>query len=284
MEDNKKNNILLNEIKELHASILEISKTSFEVKKLCITTIGIFNGFLLSKLAFNDGNHSIDLKLIYIAIALTISITILFHIIDATTYYYQRKNRKKQMDYKNEILISEDKLPIKITDIGWKDSIFNVSMSMYLVLYGMAIIVAYMNECNRIFIGTFVIYCIVILTPLICKKFKKTKGRVFVSYTTRDNLVSKGYLKHINYIVTQKKYTCYIDLLHNDSINKQEKVYRELLSSDIFLKISSDNYNCSEWTKKELSIALDIGKNIVTINHDDSDEVILNKISGKFPG
>ncbi len=281
MEDNKKNNILLNEIKELHASILEISKTSFEVKKLCITTIGIFNGFLLSKLAFNDGNYSIDLKLIYIAIALTISITILFHIIDATTYYYQRKNRKKQMDYKNEILISENKNPIRFNDTSWNKSIFNMSMLMYFVLYGMAISVAYLNNYDSLFLWFLIPYWLLFLLSIFYKE--KCKQKIFVSYTMRDNFINQGYLLRINDILTREKYNCYIDLLHNKSANKQEKVYRELLSSDIFLKISSAGYNHSEWTKKELSIASDIGKKIVDIKHDDSEEVILNKISAKRP-
>ncbi|HEM7507397.1 TPA: toll/interleukin-1 receptor domain-containing protein [Providencia rettgeri] len=277
MNHNKNNNeIIKEEIKELHSSILEISKSSFEIKKLCVTTIGIFNGFFLSELKFEEKSVNFDTTLIFVSILITLAITVLFHITDATTYYYQRKNRKKQTEYKNEILINENKSLLTFHDTNWFSSIFNMSMTMYMVLYGIIILTVHLQYQNNLSLTAFISYIITYIF-IIIKKNKKSK-KIFVSYTTRDNSIDHHSLEYLDKILKENKFTCYIDLLHNNSINKQEKVYRELLSCDIFLAIKSSKYNESEWAMRELQIAQDVKKTIITIEKIDKTQDIIKKI------
>lgn len=135
MSNKEENNILMNEVKELHASILEISKSSFEIKKLCITTIGIFNGFFLSKLHFSNNFESTDLDMIHTSIFFTLLITILFHITDATTYFFQRKNRERQSRFKQLLSIENNTELFYLKEKNWASSILNSSMAMYITIY-----------------------------------------------------------------------------------------------------------------------------------------------------
>ncbi|MEQ4693307.1 toll/interleukin-1 receptor domain-containing protein [Providencia manganoxydans] len=284
MNDSNKSNLIQNEIGELHASTLEISKSSFEIKKLCITTIGIFNGFFLSKLTLKGDSVDLDDKLISIAVIISITITILFHITDATTYYYQRKNRKKQTDYKNEILINEKRTLLTFNDTNWFSSIFNMSMSMYMVIYGILIVIIHFNERNNITLSLIYIYSIIcVLIIIYINHIKRKPKKIFVSYTIRDGKVDRESLKILSNLLKSCKFSCYIDLLHNNSLNAQEKVYRELLSSDIFLIIKTEKYGESEWTNKEFKIAKDTNKKIIEIdNHDISLRCLKKKIKNEL--
>ncbi|GKV90985.1 toll/interleukin-1 receptor domain-containing protein [Pectobacterium carotovorum] len=93
------------------------------------------------------------------------------------------------------------------------------------------------------------------------------KKRIFVSYTTRDNKVDIYSLRFIEGKLQQLGYSCYIDLLHNDSKNKQQRVFNELISSDYFMAIISDNYHLSPWAQKEITLACKLKKEIIKIDY-----------------
>lgn len=78
--------------------------------------------------------------------------------------------------------------------------------------------------------------------------------KIFISYTTRDKIVTVDFLKMIdNYL--NKKYYVFIDLLHNNSENKQDRVIEEVLISDCLILITTNNIKKSNWVQRELEIA-----------------------------
>ncbi|GKV90984.1 hypothetical protein PEC301619_29660 [Pectobacterium carotovorum subsp. carotovorum] len=172
MSDKEKNNMLINEVKELHASILEISKSSFEMKKLCITTIGVFNGFFLSKLNFPNDAKSSGLDIIFISIYATLLITMLFHITDATTYFFQRKNRERQSRFKKLLSIENNPELFNLKETNWMISFFNSSMIMYIIIYLiMFIALSYLTNSTKIMISLISAFVLWIITSFVfCKK------------------------------------------------------------------------------------------------------------------
>lgn len=78
--------------------------------------------------------------------------------------------------------------------------------------------------------------------------------KIFVSYTVRDGLVTIAELSLL-YKKLRQLGTIYIDLLHNDSEDKQRRVKRELLSSDIVLLLVTPAVSSSPWVAWELKIA-----------------------------
>lgn len=172
MSDKEENNMLINEVKELHASILEISKSSFEIKKLCITTIGVFNGFFLSKLHFSNDAKSTDLDIILTSIFATLLITMLFHITDATTYFFQRKNRERQSRFKKLLSIENNPELFNLNETNWISSFFNSSMVMYIIIYLMACIaLTYLTNSTKIMILSILIFVLFIINSFVfCKK------------------------------------------------------------------------------------------------------------------
>jgi len=172
MSNKEENNILMNEVKELHASILEISKSSFEIKKLCITTIGIFNGFFLSKLHFSNNPKATNLDIIITSIIITLLIAMLFHITDATTYFFQRKNRERQSIFKQLLSIENNPELFNVREKNWMSSIFNSSMIMYVLIYLMASI-AYAYLTNSIVILSMILFILFFTVIFLCKKKRK---------------------------------------------------------------------------------------------------------------
>lgn len=168
----------MNEVKELHASILEISKSSFEIKKLCITTIGIFNGFFLSKLHFSNNSKVADLDLIFTSILATLLITILFHITDATTYYFQRKNRERQSRFKQLLSIDDNTELFYLKKTNWISSFFNSSMVMYITIYFISFIVlTYLKTSIKTTILSTIVFTLVICIIMLLGKKKKENIR-----------------------------------------------------------------------------------------------------------
>jgi len=78
--------------------------------------------------------------------------------------------------------------------------------------------------------------------------------KYFVSYTTKENEVTKELLESIAKVLKQKG-EVYIDLIDNDSINKQERVINELDNSDVFLLIETKSVYDSAWVQIELEKA-----------------------------
>lgn len=77
---------------------------------------------------------------------------------------------------------------------------------------------------------------------------------VFVSYSLKDGYVTLTDLQKIKTLVSEKC-NCYIDILDNNSDDKQERVLQELDKSKIFVLLNSPGITESEWGKMEISIA-----------------------------
>lgn len=86
--------------------------------------------------------------------------------------------------------------------------------------------------------------------------------KIFVSYTTIDSYINEGNLVWLNKKLSVYGET-YIDLLHNDSKNKQNRVIKELVDADIFIFLRSKSVNLSKWASLEREIAYALGKNII---------------------
>lgn len=78
--------------------------------------------------------------------------------------------------------------------------------------------------------------------------------KIFVSYTIRDGKITKDFLMNL-VNKTDSTTSVYIDLIHNDSKNKQERVIKELHESDLVLLIKTEGTYYSEWVNLELFYA-----------------------------
>lgn len=78
--------------------------------------------------------------------------------------------------------------------------------------------------------------------------------KIFVSYTTRDDDIQNNYLLD-KYSLLSKYGDVYIDLLHNDSVEKQKRVFDELATSNLLVVIESESINDSKWVKREVKMA-----------------------------
>ena len=101
--------------------------------------------------------------------------------------------------------------------------------------------------------------------------------KYFVSYTTRDKEVTidllKSFAKRLRYYGE-----VFVDLIDNNSLNKQDRVISELDSSDLMVLIESKNIYNSEWVVLEIERAK--AKNIPIRKLKISD---LGSFSGSFP-
>ena len=99
------------------------------------------------------------------------------------------------------------------------------------------------------------------------------KKNIFVSYTIRDNVINVEFLRKIKDIldVFGKPF---IDLLHNDSFNKQNRIEKELAKSDCLILINTIKTKESEWVIKELSIA---NQRRIPIHEFDYEDLVMNK-------
>ncbi|NLS55673.1 TIR domain-containing protein [Hafnia alvei] len=77
---------------------------------------------------------------------------------------------------------------------------------------------------------------------------------IFVSYTTRDQYIDRELLESVFDIVSHYGH-CYIDLLHNDTNDKQRHVELMLSQAKLLILISSTSIGKSEWVQWELAEA-----------------------------
>ena len=101
---------------------------------------------------------------------------------------------------------------------------------------------------------------------------------VFCSYTLRDGLVTIEKLRKLKELIS-KSADCYIDILDNDSIDKQERVVEELSKAQLVLVLMSPDLKNSAWVKEEYRIANENNIPIVeiSINHiNDIQEILSN--------
>ena len=94
--------------------------------------------------------------------------------------------------------------------------------------------------------------------------------KYFVSYTTRDKEVTKELL-YVFSKQLEKSGTVFIDIIDNDSLDKQARVISELESSDLMVLIETKSIYQSEW------VALEIEK--AKLRHIPIRKVSLNELS-----
>lgn len=104
--------------------------------------------------------------------------------------------------------------------------------------------------------------------------------RIFVSYTTRDEVLTKGLLSKLYEKLSLNNHV-YIDLLHNNSENKQKRVFDELAKSEIVLLITTDSINQSNWVNLELEYAEKMDIRIVQISIEKANKIIYNSLNIK---
>lgn len=78
--------------------------------------------------------------------------------------------------------------------------------------------------------------------------------KIFISYTTRDNIVTRDFLIYLESKIAGIG-DIYIDLIHNHSKNKQARVESELHQADIFLLLHTDSIINSPWVRWEIDTA-----------------------------
>lgn len=88
---------------------------------------------------------------------------------------------------------------------------------------------------------------------------------IFVSYTTRDCFINYDSLLSIVEPISILGQP-FIDLVHNDSIDKQKRVEDELDKSNLFLLLESSSIQSSKWVKWEINKAKSLGIPIKSIN------------------
>ena len=81
---------------------------------------------------------------------------------------------------------------------------------------------------------------------------------IFVCYTTRDTFVNRDSLAKLSTILSKFGYS-FIDLIDNDSENKQERVETELEKADFMLLLRSGSVKHSKWVSWELNRAKEKG-------------------------
>jgi hypothetical protein len=93
----------------------------------------------------------------------------------------------------------------------------------------------------------------------------ESNNKIFVSYTTRDSHVTKNLLKGIERLFAS--YGCvFIDCLHNNAINKQYEVIKQLVTSDVFVLLDSPMLKTSPWVILELYLAYSMRKPIIVVS------------------
>jgi hypothetical protein len=95
--------------------------------------------------------------------------------------------------------------------------------------------------------------------------------RIFVSYTTRDGYLNVERLKDIDEAIKQFGIV-YIDILHNNSADRQRRVEYELALSSIVVFLITPAVHESFWFMKEKRIAEHHKKRCIEICLDNSAE------------
>lgn len=78
------------------------------------------------------------------------------------------------------------------------------------------------------------------------------RNKLFFSYTLRDGMVNDSLLSEI-YTILVKTFDVFIDLLHNDSTDKQTRVLNELKSSQYVFVLKTPMIEESSWVGIEIA-------------------------------
>ena len=129
-----------NEIDQLHSAVLQMSKSCFEYKKICVGLLGAAMA-LIVKLNENPVTDTLFI--------VALSIVISFWLADSTAYYYQIATRKRMNSIRTEIAERNkiDGYLVKDLELSVTKSLFNGSMKLY---YSLATLI---NVAWLIYIG-----------------------------------------------------------------------------------------------------------------------------------
>lgn len=89
--------------------------------------------------------------------------------------------------------------------------------------------------------------------------------KIFVSYTTRDSVITIQNLQQLEVALSNIGQP-YIDLIHNDSKDKQKRVEQELAKSQVVLLLKTSSILLSPWVQREINLAQNFGIPIKSIN------------------
>ncbi len=101
------------------------------------------------------------------------------------------------------------------------------------------------------------------------------KMNIFVSYTTRDRHISTCLLQAV-FDVASNFGSPYIDLMHNNSSDKQGYVEFKLSESNMVVLLLSDSIWESKWVQWELNEAKSLGIPVLEVPANFSSEETLN--------
>ncbi len=120
-------------VDQLHEATLQISKSCFEFKKICVGLIGAALAVLV-KLTDNHIDHS------YFVIPLLICFG--FWVADFSAYYFQRRTRNAMNQKLHAIALrnSINNYPNVDLEVTWLSAAFNHSMALYFSLAALGII------------------------------------------------------------------------------------------------------------------------------------------------
>lgn len=104
---------------------------------------------------------------------------------------------------------------------------------------------------------------------------------IFVSYTTRDKIIDRELLEDASELLSAYG-GFYIDLLHNDSQDKQTHVGHMLSQSDVLVLLESCSIKESSWVQWELCEAERIGIPVLYIPAMSNKKEILKNIRFKL--
>lgn len=130
------NKIKLDNIQQLHNAVLQFSNNTMEIKKLLVSVLIAF--FTIVVAIDNKFETFADFHIIILSV-----IIILFWLLDAQSYYYQKKLRSRISKLQSELSESvkyEEVKTCKLVII----SIFNVSMFIYWVALGIVLLLRVM--------------------------------------------------------------------------------------------------------------------------------------------
>lgn len=101
--------------------------------------------------------------------------------------------------------------------------------------------------------------------------------KYFISYTTRDEEITIDLLQSLS-AELEKSGQVFVDIIDNDSLDKQERVISELDSSDTLILIESKGIYESKWVAIELERAEAKKIPIKKIKIEDLSNIKLNKL------
>ena len=100
----------------------------------------------------------------------------------------------------------------------------------------------------------------------------KNTVKLFFSYTVRDGYIDRSFLADLCNSIPSKIQP-FVDLLHNDSVDFQRRIYTEIVGSDLCIALQSPLFFTSPWARYELELCHSLEKSISIVLVSRSDRV-----------